>query len=86
LGLPSGKRRLEELQAAAAAGQVILAHAYQELLSPHELKVAQVLLTPEDTESRRRYLNARSTLQTLLDLGVVPVIYENDTVATAEIR
>lgn len=86
LGLPSGKRRLEELQAAAAAGQVILAHAYQELLSPHELKVAQVLLTPEDTESRRRYLNARSTLQTLLDLGVVPVINENDTVATAEIR
>jgi glutamate 5-kinase len=86
LGLPSGKRRLEELQAAAAAGQVILAHAYQELLSKHEVKVAQVLLTPEDTESRRRYLNARSTLQTLLDLGVVPVINENDTVATAEIR
>lgn len=86
LGLKPEQRKLEELQAAAAAGQIILAHAYQELLDRHEIKVAQVLLTPEDTESRRRYLNARNTLQTLLELGVVPVINENDTVATAEIR
>ncbi len=86
LGLRPDQRRLEEQQAAAAAGQIILAHAYQELLNRHDIKVAQVLLTLDDTESRRRYLNARSTLQTLLDLGVVPVINENDTVATAEIR
>jgi glutamate 5-kinase len=86
LGLAPEQRKLEEQQAAAAAGQIILAHAYQELLNRHELKVAQVLLTLEDTESRQRYLNGRSTLQTLLDLGVVPVINENDTVATAEIR
>jgi glutamate 5-kinase len=86
LGLKPEQRKLEEQQAAAAAGQVVLAHAYQEVLNPHEIKVAQVLLTPEDTESRQRYLNARNTLQTLLDLGVVPVINENDTVATAEIR
>jgi glutamate 5-kinase len=86
LGLAPEQRRLEEQQAAAAAGQVILAHAYQELLGRHDTRVAQVLLTLEDTESRRRYLNGRNTLQTLLDLGVVPVINENDTVATAEIR
>lgn len=86
LGLRPEQRKLEEQQAAAAAGQVILAHAYQELLNRHDIKVAQVLLTLEDTESRRRYLNARNTLQTLLDLGAVPVINENDTVATAEIR
>lgn len=86
LGLRPEQRKLEEQQAAAAAGQVLLAHAYRELLGRHDIKVAQVLLTLEDTESRRRYLNARSTLQTLLDLGVVPVINENDTVATAEIR
>jgi len=86
LGLRPEQRKLEEQQAAAAAGQIILAHAYQELLNRHDIKVAQVLLTPDDTESRRRYLNGRSTLQTLLELGVVPVINENDTVATAEIR
>lgn len=86
LGLSKEQRRLDEQQAAAAAGQIILAHAYQELLSRHDIKVAQVLLTLEDTESRQRYLNGRNTLSTLLDLGVVPVINENDTVATAEIR
>jgi glutamate 5-kinase len=86
LGLRRDQRKLEELQAAAAAGQVILAHAYQELLNAHDLKVAQVLLTLDDTESRQRYLNARNTLETLLELGVVPVINENDTVATQEIR
>ena len=86
LNFASDQRRLEEHQAAAAAGQIVLAHAYQDLLGRHNIKVAQVLLTPDDTEDRRRYLNARSTLETLLALGVVPVINENDTVATQEIR
>jgi glutamate 5-kinase len=86
LNMQPGQRRLEEHQAAAAAGQVLLAHAYQELMGAHGIKVAQVLLTPEDTEHRRRYLNARSTLETLLDLGALPVVNENDTVATQEIR
>jgi glutamate 5-kinase len=80
------QRRLDELQAAAAAGQVLLAHAYQELMGGHGIKVAQVLLTPDDTENRTRYLNARSTLETLVGQGVMPVINENDTVATQEIR
>jgi glutamate 5-kinase len=71
---------------AAASGQILLAHSYQNLLDQRGLKIAQVLLTLEDTENRRRYLNARSTLETLLRLGVVPVINENDTVATQEIR
>lgn len=86
LALPKGELRLEESQAAAAVGQIRLAHAYKELLEQHDLAVAQVLLTLEDSEVRRRYLNARATLRTLLDLGAVPVINENDTVATAEIR
>ncbi len=86
LGLGPGQRRLEEHQAAAAAGQVLLAHAYQDLLGERDIRVAQVLLTLDDTENRRRYLNARSTLETLLRLGAVPVINENDTVATNEIR
>lgn len=86
LGLTPAQRRLDELQAAAAAGQIILAHAYQDLLGQRDIRVAQVLLTLEDTESRRRYLNARSTLDTLLNLGTVPIVNENDTVATAEIR
>ena len=86
LKLADGTLRLEEKQAAAATGQIRLAHAYQEALARHDLTVAQVLLTLEDTEARRRHLNARATLQTLLKLGVVPVINENDTVATAEIR
>ncbi|HYL03335.1 MAG TPA: glutamate 5-kinase [Steroidobacteraceae bacterium] len=85
LGL--GRRlRLEESQAAAAVGQIRLAHAYKELLESHDVTVAQVLLTLEDSERRRRYLNARATLETLLALGALPVINENDTVATAEIR
>ena len=86
LGLPSGTLRLEESQAAAAAGQIRLAHAYQHLLGEHGLKAAQVLLTIEDTEQRRRYLNARSTLTTLVRLGAVPIVNENDTVATQELR
>jgi glutamate 5-kinase len=86
LQLSPGKLRLEESQAAAAVGQIRLAHAYKELLEVHEITVAQILLTLGDTEQRRRYLNARGTLNTLLSLGAVPVINENDTVATAEIR
>ena len=86
LRLASGKLRLEESQAAAAVGQIRLAHAWKEALEPHGITVAQVLLTLGDTEQRRRYLNARATLNTLLALGAVPVINENDTVATAEIR
>ena len=86
LGLAADQARLEDHQAAAAAGQILLAHAYQELLDQRGIRVAQILLTIEDTENRRRYLNARSTLETLLRLGAVPVINENDTVATQEIR
>ncbi|HEY2276009.1 MAG TPA: glutamate 5-kinase [Steroidobacteraceae bacterium] len=86
LGLRPGTLRLEESQAAAAVGQIRLAHAYKELLEAHEVTVAQVLLTLEDSERRRRYLNARATLDALLALGSLPVINENDTVATAEIR
>ncbi len=86
LGLPKGPLRLEESQAAAAVGQIRLAHAYKELLEEREIPVAQVLLTLEDSEQRRRYLNARATLRELLARGAVPVINENDTVATAEIR
>ena len=86
LGLAPGPLRLEESQAAAAVGQIRLAHAYKELLEAHDVTVAQVLLTLEDSEQRTRYLNARATLETLLALGSIPVINENDTVATAEIR
>jgi len=86
LGLKHGTLRLEESQAAAAVGQIRLAHAYKELLESHDVTVAQVLLTLEDSERRRRYLNARATLEALLELGALPVINENDTVATAEIR
>ncbi|MFZ1905449.1 MAG: glutamate 5-kinase [Steroidobacteraceae bacterium] len=86
LGLPSGTLRLEESQAAAAVGQIRLAHAYKELLEDHGVTVAQVLLTLEDSERRRRYLNARATLEALLAHGALPVVNENDTVATAEIR
>jgi glutamate 5-kinase len=86
LGLPAGRLRLEESQAAAAVGQIRLAHAWKEVLEQRGATVAQVLLTLGDTEQRRRYLNARNTLETLLRLGAIPVINENDTVATAEIR
>ncbi|MCB2053169.1 MAG: glutamate 5-kinase [Geminicoccaceae bacterium] len=77
---------LEEKQAAAAAGQIVLARAWQESLADRGQKAAQILITPDDTEDRRRYLNARATVETLLRLGVVPVVNENDTVATAELR
>jgi glutamate 5-kinase len=86
LGLAPGKLKLEESQAAAAVGQIRLAHAWKEVLEQHDCSVAQVLLTLGDTEERRRYLNARGTLNMLLKLGAIPVINENDTVATAEIR
>ena len=86
LGLASGQLRLEESQAAAATGMVRLAHAYQEVLAHHDLTVAQVLVTLDDSENRRRYINARNTLETLVKLGAVPLINENDTVATDEIR
>lgn len=86
LGLPKGALRLEESQAAAAAGQIELAKAYAEVLSHHKLRAGQILLTLADTEERRRYLNARATVGTLLRLKAVPVINENDTVATTEIR
>lgn len=85
LGL-SGKLRLEEKQAAAAAGQARLMRAWEEAFAPHGLAVAQALLTPDDTERRRRWLNARATFETLLTLGAVPIVNENDTVATAELR
>ena len=86
LGINKRRARLEDLQAAAASGQVQLVHAYQEVLGAHGIGAAQVLLTPEDTENRRRFLNARGTLGRLLERGVVPVVNENDTVATDEIR
>jgi glutamate 5-kinase len=85
LGINKRRARLEDLQAAAAAGQVRLAHAYQESLARHGITTAQVLLTPDDTENRRRFLNARGTLGRLLERSVVAVINENDTVATEEI-
>jgi len=86
LRLPGGALKLEESQAAAAVGQIDLAHAYRQMLSDRGLAAAQILLTLGDTEQRRRYLNARSTIRTLLSLGAVPVVNENDTVATTEIR
>ena len=86
LGIDPLTHRLHESQAAAAAGQIRLAHAYQEILAAHGIAAAQVLLTLDDSENRRRYLNAANTLFTLLKRGAVPVINENDTVATEEIR
>ena len=86
LGLTRRNLRLEEKQAAAAVGQIRLAQAWTDALQGHGLTAAQLLLTLEDSEDRRRYLNARATLTTLLGLGCVPVINENDSVATAEIR
>lgn len=86
LGLTGRRLRLEEKQAAAATGQIQLAHHYQTALANYQVQVAQILLTPDDTENRRRHLNARQTLETLLRMGVVPVINENDCVATAELR
>lgn len=86
LGLPDGALALEQSQAAAAVGQIRLARAYEEVLAPHGITTGQVLVTLEDTTDRRRYLNSRATLETLLSLGVVPIVNENDTVATDEIR
>ena len=86
LKLRHGPLKLEESQAAAAAGQVRLAEAYADILAAANIVAAQVLLTLGDTEERRRYLNARATLKTLIELGSIAVINENDTVATAEIR
>jgi len=86
LGVDIRRARLQESQAAAAVGQIQLAHAYQEILGGHGISAAQVLLTLDDSESRRRYLNAANTLFTLLNSGAVPIVNENDTVATQEIR
>lgn len=86
LGLPATELPLEQSQAAAAVGQIRLARAYEEALEPHDIKTGQVLVTLEDSEDRRRYLNSRATLETLLSLGVTPIVNENDTIATDEIR
>lgn len=86
LALPKGPLQLEQSQAAAAVGQISLAHAYQELAKARGLIAAQILLTLGDTEERRRYLNARHTIEMLLALKAIPVVNENDTVATSEIR
>ena len=86
IALPKGPLALEQSQAAAAVGQIGLAHAYQELFRARKLTAAQILLTLGDTEERRRYLNARQTIETLLAYKAIPVVNENDTVATSEIR
>ena len=86
LDLPAGALSLEASQAAAAVGQIRLAQAYETALAVYGITTAQVLLTLEDSENRRRYLNSRRTFETLLDFGVVPIVNENDTVATDEIR
>ncbi len=86
LGLPGTALALEQSQAAAAVGQIRLARAYEEVLAPHGITTAQVLVTLEDSADRKRYLNSRATLEQLLSLGAVPIVNENDTVATDEIR
>lgn len=86
LALGDGVLTLEQAQAAAAVGQIRLARAYEEALAPHGITTGQVLVTLEDTTDRRRYLNSRATMETLLGFGVVPIVNENDTVATDEIR
>ncbi|MDD7909826.1 MULTISPECIES: glutamate 5-kinase [Pseudovibrio] len=86
LGLPAGALKLEQAQAAASVGQIALAQAYSEILKDRGLTAGQILLTLRDTEERRRYLNARETIGTLIKMGAVPIINENDTVATSEIR
>ncbi|WP_299737128.1 glutamate 5-kinase [uncultured Roseobacter sp.] len=86
LKLPTAELPLEQSQAAAAVGQIRLARAYEEVLAPHQITTAQVLVTLEDSANRRRYLNSRATLEQLLSLGVVPIVNENDTIATDEIR
>src|SRR5690625_4609737 len=86
LGWPRRPGAMHELQAAAAVGQMGLVQAYEVAFARNSIRTAQILLTHEDLADRRRYLNARSTLYTLLDLGVVPIVNENDTVVTDEIR
>lgn len=86
LGLGAADLPLEQSQAAAAVGQIRLARAYEQALEPHGLITAQVLVTLEDSTDRRRYLNSRATLETLVNLGAVPIVNENDTIATDEIR
>ncbi|MEM8692596.1 MAG: glutamate 5-kinase [Pseudomonadota bacterium] len=86
LGLPPSDLALEQSQAAAAIGQIQLARAYETALAPHGITTAQVLMTLEDSRDRRRYLNSRATLEQLLSFGVLPIVNENDTVATDEIR
>ena len=86
LGLVDRPRTIPHKQAAAAVGQSRLMRAYEESMAPHNLKVAQVLLTREDLESRQRFLNARATINALLDFGIIPVINENDTVVVDEIK
>ena len=86
LGLPSTALPLEHSQAAAAVGQIRLAHAYEQALARHGITTAQVLVTLEDSADRRRYLNSRATMEALLGFGTVPIVNENDTVATDEIR
>jgi len=86
LNLPPAELPLEQSQAAAAVGQIRLARAYEEALAPHGITTAQVLVTLEDSADRRRYLNSRATLETLISLGAVPIVNENDTIATDEIR
>jgi len=86
LKLPRGALKLEESQAAAAVGQIALARIWSKVLGDHGIGAGQVLVTLQDTEERRRYLNARSTIAKLLEWRAVPVINENDTVATNEIR
>src|SRR5438876_2307421 len=86
LRLPNGPLKLDDSQAAAAVGQIALARTWTEVLSRHRITAGQVLVTLQDTEERRRYLNARSTIARLLEWRAVPVINENDTVATNELR
>ena len=86
LGLKARPKTLHELQAAASVGQMGLVRVFDDYFQHHDLHAAQVLLTHDDLSNRQRYLNARSTLLTLIDFGVVPIINENDTVATEEIR
>src|SRR5205823_10769912 len=86
LKLPKGPLKLEDSQAAAAVGQIALSRTWAEVLGKHGITASQILVTLDDTEERRRYLNARSTIAKLLEWRSVPVINENDTVATNEIR
>lgn len=86
LDLSRNQRRLDYHQSAAAAGQVLLIRAYHEVFDRYQVKIAQILLTLDDTEHRKRYLNARATLENLLELGAMPIVNENDSVATDEIR